>query len=213
MIKPGIYRHFKGNYYEVVGAAKHSETLEDMVIYKALYGEGGTWVRPAAMWHEPVEVDGKNVRRFELVFEDSVSWLDATDTGVLSTINPDGSPYAVPVHFIFLDGKVYIHCGAHGQKYENILRSDCVSFTAWEMSSYSHNDNPEPCRTGTNYRSVVLNGNAAIVEDSALKRKVLQAVAVKYTPHKDADNIPEEAVNRTCVIEICGEMTEKAKGV
>jgi len=61
----GVYRHYKGNQYEVVGFAKHSETLEDMVIYKALYGEGGTWVRPLSMWDNPIEVDGKTVKRFE----------------------------------------------------------------------------------------------------------------------------------------------------
>lgn len=54
-IKPGKYRHFKGNLYEVVGIASHSETLEPMVVYRALYGEGGLWVRPAAMWTETVE--------------------------------------------------------------------------------------------------------------------------------------------------------------
>ena len=63
----GIYRHYKGNQYEVVGFAKHSETLEDMVIYKALYGEGGTWVRPLSMWDNPIEVDGKTVQRFEYI--------------------------------------------------------------------------------------------------------------------------------------------------
>lgn len=63
----GIYQHYKGNQYEVVGFAKHSETLDDMVIYKALYGEGGTWVRPLSMWENPIEVDGKIVKRFEYV--------------------------------------------------------------------------------------------------------------------------------------------------
>jgi len=53
-IKPGIYRHFKGNEYEVIGVASHSETLEPMVVYRALYGERGLWVRPAAMWEEVV---------------------------------------------------------------------------------------------------------------------------------------------------------------
>ncbi len=61
----GVYRHYKGNEYEVVGFAKHSETLEDMVIYKALYGEGGMWVRPLSMWENHIEVDGKTVKRFE----------------------------------------------------------------------------------------------------------------------------------------------------
>ena len=54
-IKPGKYRHFKGNLYEVIGVAHHSETMELMVVYRALYGEGGLWVRPAAMWNEIVE--------------------------------------------------------------------------------------------------------------------------------------------------------------
>jgi Uncharacterized protein conserved in bacteria len=67
MVKSGIYRHFKGNMYEVIGMAKHSETLEEMVIYKALYGEGGMWVRPAFMWEEMVNKDGSEVRRFEPV--------------------------------------------------------------------------------------------------------------------------------------------------
>ena len=56
-IKPGRYRHFKGSEYEVIGTARHSETLEEMVVYRALYGEGGLWVRPAAMWSETVERD------------------------------------------------------------------------------------------------------------------------------------------------------------
>ena len=63
-IKPGRYRHFKGNEYEVIGVGKHSETLEEYVIYRALYGEGGLWVRPAAMWNETVERDGKVYKRF-----------------------------------------------------------------------------------------------------------------------------------------------------
>ena len=63
-IKPGRYRHFKGGEYEVIGLAKHSETMEDMVVYRALYGERGLWVRPASMWNETVELDGDKFRRF-----------------------------------------------------------------------------------------------------------------------------------------------------
>lgn len=63
-IKPGKYRHFKGNEYEVLYLAKHSETLEPMVVYRALYGEGGIWVRPAEMWTEHVERDGYSGPRF-----------------------------------------------------------------------------------------------------------------------------------------------------
>ncbi|MBQ6825250.1 MAG: DUF1653 domain-containing protein [Clostridia bacterium] len=66
-IKLGKYRHFKGNEYEVISIAKNSETLEEMVVYRALYGEKGLWVRPASMWNETVERDGKIYKRFEYI--------------------------------------------------------------------------------------------------------------------------------------------------
>ncbi|MBR3948075.1 MAG: DUF1653 domain-containing protein [Clostridia bacterium] len=66
-IKKGRYRHFKGNEYEVIGTAKHSETLEEYVVYKALYGDSGLWVRPKEMWNETVERDGKTFKRFEFI--------------------------------------------------------------------------------------------------------------------------------------------------
>ena len=68
-IKLGKYRHFKGNEYEVMGIAKHSETLEPIVVYRALYEGGGMWVRPAHMWNETVERDGKIFPRFTFVEE------------------------------------------------------------------------------------------------------------------------------------------------
>ena len=66
-IKPGRYRHFKGNEYEVLYLVKHSETLEPMVVYRALYGERGIWVRSAAMWSELVERDGQVYPRFRYI--------------------------------------------------------------------------------------------------------------------------------------------------
>jgi hypothetical protein len=62
--KPGRYRHYKGNEYRVLGLARHSETLEPLVVYQALYGERGTWVRPAAMWSETVQHAGVVSPRF-----------------------------------------------------------------------------------------------------------------------------------------------------
>ena len=70
-IKPGKYRHFKGKEYEVLGLATHSETLEPMVVYRPLYGERGLWVRPAAMWNEIVERDGKTFRRFTYIGDEA----------------------------------------------------------------------------------------------------------------------------------------------
>lgn len=61
---PGLYRHYKGLLYQVVGTVRHSESLEPMTLYRALYGEQGLWVRPAAMFNEDVEIDGVRQPRF-----------------------------------------------------------------------------------------------------------------------------------------------------
>ena len=68
-LKPGKYLHFKGNEYEVLGLAIHSETLEPMVVYRALYGDGGLWVRPAAMWNELVDRPDYHGPRFQYIGE------------------------------------------------------------------------------------------------------------------------------------------------
>ncbi|MBD8871735.1 DUF1653 domain-containing protein [Rhodanobacter sp. DHB23] len=65
-VVPGLYRHYKGQRYRVLGTARHSETEEPLVVYQALYGEHGLWVRPAAMFAETVTVDGARVPRFAL---------------------------------------------------------------------------------------------------------------------------------------------------
>ena len=68
-VPPGRYRHFKGKEYEVLGVARHSETEEELVVYRALYGDFGLWVRPVSMWNETVERDGKTFRRFTYIGE------------------------------------------------------------------------------------------------------------------------------------------------
>ncbi|MGN2251092.1 DUF1653 domain-containing protein [Frateuria sp. GZRe14] len=74
---PGIYRHYKGQRYEVLGIARHSETLEELVVYRALYGEHGLWVRPMAMFSETVTIDGEPVPRFAL---ETPSQLDSMES-------------------------------------------------------------------------------------------------------------------------------------
>ena len=69
-IKLGIYKHYKGNEYRVLAIATHSETLEKLVVYQALYGSYGIWVRPINMWNEIVEVNGQQVKRFEFIREE-----------------------------------------------------------------------------------------------------------------------------------------------
>lgn len=77
-ILPGIYQHYKGNYYEALYIARHSETLEPMVVYKALYGDGGIWARPSSMWNETVEHEGQTMPRFKkLSLEERVSFYES----------------------------------------------------------------------------------------------------------------------------------------
>lgn len=68
-IRPGRYRHYKGNFYEVIDMAYHSETEEEMVLYRQLYGEGSLWVRPIGMFLENVVIDGCELPRFEWIGE------------------------------------------------------------------------------------------------------------------------------------------------
>jgi hypothetical protein len=77
MIQPGRYRHYKGKEYQVIGVAKHSETEEDLVVYRALYGEFGLWVRPEKMFREKIEIEGKLVYRFE--------YIDGSNAGTATT--------------------------------------------------------------------------------------------------------------------------------
>jgi hypothetical protein len=67
VIRPGRYRHYKGHEYTVLGVARHSETLEELIVYRQEYGDHGLWVRPAAMFLETVELEGKKVPRFRLI--------------------------------------------------------------------------------------------------------------------------------------------------
>jgi hypothetical protein len=69
-VSPGRYQHYKGNFYEVIGTARHSETDEMLVVYRPLYGERGLWVRPEPMFEESVTVDGRSVPRFSRCFEE-----------------------------------------------------------------------------------------------------------------------------------------------
>lgn len=71
MVLPGVYRHHKGQQYEVLGVAKHSETEEEFVVYRALYGERGLWIRPLAMFTERVEKEGGSVPRFSRIEENT----------------------------------------------------------------------------------------------------------------------------------------------
>lgn len=82
-IATGIYRHYKGQSYRVIGTARHSETMEELVVYQALYGDYGLWVRPALMFAENVELEGEPIPRFTLVEAMPPEFAQATDRNQL----------------------------------------------------------------------------------------------------------------------------------
>ena len=94
MIKPGKYRHYKGNEYEVYDIAKHSETLEDMVVYRAQYGEHGLWARPAGMWEEIVNVDGKEVVRFAKIQDADYDYIVQAVKAIVANVDNEVSNMA-----------------------------------------------------------------------------------------------------------------------
>ena len=94
MIKPGKYRHYKGNEYEVYDIAKHSETLEDMVVYRAQYGEHCLWARPAGMWEEIVNVDGKDVVRFAKIQDADYDYIIQSVQAIVANVDNETSNMA-----------------------------------------------------------------------------------------------------------------------
>jgi nitroimidazol reductase NimA-like FMN-containing flavoprotein (pyridoxamine 5'-phosphate oxidase superfamily) len=128
-------------------------------------------------------------------------------SAALATINPDGSPYVVPVHFVVVDGTPYIHCGNHGQKLQNIQVRPQVSLTVWAEHGQTNAQDPSPCKTGTAYECAVFAGTASIVTEPTLKHKALAAFAQKYAAEKDVAAMSDTAEAATCVLALDGTFT------
>ncbi len=128
--------------------------------------------------------------------------LDKVEVGSLSTINEDGSPYVIPVHFVYLNNKIYIHGLPRGKKLDNIKNNSRVSFCVYEMQGLLLDPDEDPCDTNTKYESVVADGNSSILRDLKYKEEVLKEVIKKYTPHLTDKEMPENMLKGTAVIEV-----------
>lgn len=120
--------------------------------------------------------------------------------GNVATINKDGFPYILPMHFAYCDGKIYLHGLPKGKKIDNILSNDKVCFGIYDMKELILDKGP--CDTNTVYESVVITGTAKLVEEASLKEAALNKIVEKYTPSFTGSKLPDNMIRGTVVIEI-----------
>jgi len=129
--------------------------------------------------------------------------LENAASGVLATLDADGTPYCVPVHFVYANNKIFIHSLNAGGKIENICRDPRVCFTVYRMDELLYNaDAKSPCSVNTKYQSVIVKGTAVLIIDPEKKREILLAIVKKYTPELAGLPLPQNAILETAVIEI-----------
>lgn len=137
-----------------------------------------------------------------LTMQQVVELYERAQVGRIVTQNPDGFPYAVPIHFIYYNGKIYTHGLPKGQKLDNIAQNSKVCFEVDEMISLLHDGVSTACDVNTEFSSAIALGNAHLVEDARCKRDVLDMIVKKYTPHLSGATLPDTMVNCTAVVEI-----------
>ncbi len=141
------------------------------------------------------------MKQHPLTTEEIEEVLNKADVGRLATQNENGFPYVVPVHFVRLQNKIYIHGLIKGQKISNLIRCEKVGFEVDEMGDILP-DPDLPCDTNTAFRSVIILGTARMIEEKVRKVAVLQAIIAKYTPQLSGLPFPEKMMKATGIIEV-----------
>ncbi len=127
--------------------------------------------------------------------------LKTEQVGNLGTMSPKGFPYITPVHFVLIDNKIFVHGLNKGSKLNNIKMNSNVGFEIYKYNNLIH-DQDLPCDTNTNYQSVIILGLAKLIDDEAIKIKVLDEVVNKYTPQHSGKSFPPAMIKATGIIEI-----------
>ncbi len=136
--------------------------------------------------------------------------LEKCLVGRISTINQDGYPYTVPVHFAYSQGKIYIHGRAKGAKIEHLCKNDRVCFEVDQMEKLVLHESGSACKVNTEFQSVVIFGKGKILKDPKEKEFALGLLIAKLTPEYQGQAINPERINATGIIEITVEqMTGK----
>lgn len=128
--------------------------------------------------------------------------LQRAQTGSLATLNPEGTPYSTPIHFIYFDEAIFFHGLPKGQKFDNITHNSKVCFSVYEMEKLLLDPDGKPCDTNTKYESVIISGTAKLLDNIEEKSTVLKKIAEKYTPHLAKNEIPNNMAKGTAVIRI-----------
>jgi hypothetical protein len=130
---------------------------------------------------------------------DSIAVLRRGISGVLAVSGDDNYPYAVPLSYVYHDGKIFFHCAKTGHKLDAIVRNEKVSFCVIDK------DDVVPEEYTTYFRSVIVFGKARVLEDEAEKRSALEILAARYSPDHEQGRMQEieKSINHLCMVELC----------
>lgn len=141
------------------------------------------------------------MKQHQLSIDEINDVLTKGEVGRIATHNQNGYPYIVPVHYIVYQEKIYIHGLIKGLKISNLQNNSKVGFEVDEMGEIIP-DETNPCDTNTAFRSVIILGEARMIDDPELKKKVLSDIVCKYTPQLSGLEFPEKMMRATGIIEI-----------
>jgi hypothetical protein len=133
--------------------------------------------------------------------ETMIALLERSPVGRIATVNQRGFPVIKPVNFLYLDGRIYLHSSAKGEKIDDIQRGSPVCFEVDEPIAYVA-AGASACKASYYYRSILIKGKAALVKDRDKKTKILERMMEKYQPERNDGEMPIEIVEKTAVIEI-----------
>lgn len=142
------------------------------------------------------------MKEFSLSKEEMKKMLEEALAGRISTINEDGYPYTVAVHFLYYKEKLYFHGLLKGQKLDNIARNSKVCFEVDYLDGILTDNLEMPCKADAKYTSVVVTGDAVLINEEQKKRDILDQIVKKYTPQLTGYELPEARVKGTAVVEI-----------
>ena len=144
----------------------------------------------------------RRMREFTMSSEAVDALLQEAPYGMIATLDEDGYPYTVAVHFVWLDGKLYFHGLGQGKKMDNLKRDSRVCFSVARLDRVTGETADTPCDADADYESVVIQGNAVILSNTEQKRGILQAIIKKFMPTLSHIPLSDPRVNGTAVVEI-----------